>query len=131
MRRHIIRKLESEAKALLNSVKPVAGQNYNIYFSRKDIGSGVRHVVVLTAGKRFVTIFYPPYLMSFRLPNAAWKKLLAITNVDDRVDNDSLVRNIQTRMTYYDLHEKQYNRANALKACVVLEKRRKGYVRAA
>src|SRR5882672_8093376 len=131
MRRHRTNKLLSEVKASLNSIKPIAGQNYNIYFSRKDIGSGVRHVVVTVVGKRFVTLFYPPYLITFRLLWSDWRKLLAITNVDDRGDNASLIRNIQTRMIYFTQHGKAFNHANAQKACIALDERRKANVWAA
>lgn len=101
-----------------HGIVPREGQWFSIYFSRSDIGSGVRQFLVLRVGPKWVTLFYFPLLYSFRLRRSEWDGLRAISQfIPDKV---FLIRSICKKMEQWDRWQKSYNRAEARRALDIL-----------
>jgi hypothetical protein len=104
----------------VHNIAPEEGRWFSIYFSRKDIGSGVRQFLVIRVGPKFVTLFYFPRLYSFRLRRLEWDELVHIEEyIPDKV---FLIKSICQKMDEWDRMRIRYAKVDAEKALSILAK---------
>jgi hypothetical protein len=57
-------------------IRPRPGLVFEAYLSRKDIGSGIKLLVVQGAGRKYVHIFHPAHLYTFTIKHREWATML-------------------------------------------------------
>lgn len=98
-----------------NPLEPKRGMTISAYMSRRDIGSGTREFIVLSAhNKKKVKLFYPPLLKSFRLFRSEWDRLIVI--VETMYADSARLRYaaaLEERMAQYNRLHLRYNARDA------------------
>lgn len=107
----------------VNKLKPRPGLTISAYFSRRDIGSGLREFIVLsTRNKKRVTLFYPPLLKSFKISREEWDNLIVVQ--ESFPCREAYAARIEERMDQYTRLHLQYRADRANKAIDLLRAER-------
>lgn len=105
---------------VLNTLEPKLGLCIQAYFSRKDIGSGVRAFFVIGVSPRYVTLFYPPTLYAFKIKlKKEWPYLAA---KEYSCNYTFIITSVEEKRRMYREYNRRVNNTMIEKALAVLAK---------
>jgi len=95
---------------------PHAGMIFEAYLYRRGLGGGVRLFVVLSVGRKWVELFYPPRLCSIKLLHKEWDTLGFVERKAPIRSIPSFLQGIQERADAFAARGARYNQAAVRKA---------------
>lgn len=81
--------------------EPHPGMIFEAYMYRRGLGGGVRLFLVLSVGRKFITLFYPPRLMQVKLTRAEWEAMGFVERAAQFTTVPAFIHSIQVRANEY------------------------------